>query len=163
VLSYLFVSWGLGAVVCGVVSLSLPQTRCPPEHGLMAVMGLQVQNSTFICHSVYHNLMWVTLFCSMQITLLMTKWHNYLFTAIKTCNYNIISAWYVKPPSDCIYEVHKKESCKTVCVIHINWYNELSIFTVLIIRVMFMNCTLKLHNHVLMASYISAAHYSTDA
>jgi len=28
---------------------------------------------------------------------------------------------------------------------------------------MFMNCTLKLHNHVLMASYISAAHYSTDA
>jgi len=26
-----------------------------------------------------------------------------------------------------------------------------------------MNCTLKLHNHVLMASYISAAHYSTDA
>jgi hypothetical protein len=26
-----------------------------------------------------------------------------------------------------------------------------------------MNCTLKLQNHVLMASYISAAHYSTDA
>jgi len=73
VLSYLFASWGSGAVVCGVVPLSPPRIRCPLEHGLMAVMGLQVQSSTFICHSVYHNLMWVTLFCSMQIMLLMTK------------------------------------------------------------------------------------------
>jgi hypothetical protein len=57
----------LGAIVCGVVPLSPPQTRCPLEHGLMAVMGLQVQNSAITCHSVYHNLMWVSLFCCMQI------------------------------------------------------------------------------------------------
>lgn len=150
-LSYLFVSWGLGAVVCGVVPLSPPQTHCPLGHGLMAVMGLQVQNSIFISHSVYHNLMWVTLFCSMQTMLLMTRWHNYLFIAIKNCNYSNISAWYVKPSSDCIYKVHTKESCRSVCVTHINWYNELSIFTVFLIHVMFKNCTLKLHNCVLMA------------